>query len=180
MKDFPLLFIIFVITSILLACQSKPVSSKLLLKTSGKLILKRDSTTSLYAYYNGKGEKVLGDFYAAYTDTITTYGIVADPNFVLIDRNGKHIYNIYPFDNGPDYTSEGTYRVIKDDKIGYVDSATSKLIIKPQFGCAFPFENGKAKVSYHCEEVSAHVGNEHKTWQSDDWFYIDKTGKVIK
>lgn len=147
---------------------------------SSMLILKRDKETSLYAYFDEKGNKVLGDYYAAYTDTITEYGIVSDPDFVLIDKKGNHIYKIYPFDNGPDYTSEGIYRIVKDGKIGYADSLTSRVIVEPKFDCAFPFENGKARVSMKCKEVFAFPGDEHPTWQSDEWYYIDKKGNVIE
>ena len=80
----------------------------------------------------------------------------------------------------PDYTSEGIYRITKDGKIGYVDSITSKVLIEPKFDCAFPFENGKAKVSFECKTISAHPGDEHTTWESDKWIYIDRTGKIIK
>lgn len=173
MKENYIQFVIcaFVVV-LLLACQSKSNPSK--------LILKRDNKTSLFAYFDEKGNKILGDYYAAYTDTITDYGIVADPGSVLIDKTGKHIYKIYSFDNGPDYTSEGIYRIIKDDKIGYVDSITAKVLVEPQFDCAFPFENGKAKVSFSCKTVLAFPGDEHPTWQSDEWFYIDRTGKIVK
>ena len=172
MKNQYLQLVNYIIIVILFSCQSKP--------TLSKLILKRDNKTSLFAYFDEKGNKVLGDYFAAYTDTITEYGIVADPGFVLIDKTGKHIYNIYPFDNGPDYTSEGIYRIIKDGKIGYVDSVTSKVLIKPKFGCAYPFENGKAKVSLNCRTVKAFPGDEHSTWESGEWFYVDKTGKIVK
>ena len=172
MKKQHLKFVVYALIAGLLGCQSKSNQSK--------LVLKRDSSTSLFAYFDEKGNKVLGDYYAAYTDTITDYGVVADPDFVLIDKKGKHIYKIYPFDNGPDYTSEGIYRIIKDGRIGYVDSATSKVLIEPKFACAFPFENGKAKVSFKCKTVIAFSGDEHLTWQSDEWFYIDRTGKTVK
>ena len=172
MKKKHLQFVSYVLIVGLLACQSKYSPSR--------LVLKRDSTTSLFAYFDENGNKVLGDYYAAYTDTITDYGIVADPSFVLIDKKGNHIFKIYPFDNGPDYTSEGIYRIIKDGKIGYVDSLTSKVLIEPKFACAFPFDNGKAKVSFKCKTVLAFPGDEHPTWQSDEWFYIDRTGKIVK
>ncbi|HUS01764.1 MAG TPA: WG repeat-containing protein [Chitinophagaceae bacterium] len=148
--------------------------------TPSRLILKRDKETSLYAYFDDNGNKILGYYYAAYTDTITEYGIVADPGFVLIDKTGKHIFKIFAFDNGPDYTSEGIYRIVDNGKIGYVDSITSKVIIEPKFDCAYPFENGKAKVSVNCKTVKAFPEDEHSTWESDDWFYVDKTGKIVK
>ncbi|HEX8376589.1 MAG TPA: WG repeat-containing protein [Pedobacter sp.] len=171
-KNQYLQLLVYNLILILFSCQSK--------STTTNLILNRDDKTSLFAYFDEKGNKILGDYYAAYTDTISEYGIVADPGFVLIDKQGKHIYKIFPFDNGPDYTSEGMYRIIKDGKIGYVDSITSKVLIEPKFDCALPFENGKAKVSFECKTVSAFPGDEHPTWQSDKWVYIDRTGKIIK
>lgn len=147
---------------------------------SGKLILRYNDKEHRYAYYNSHGNKVLGDYFVAFTDTITDYGIVADPGFVLIDKTGKHIYDIYPVDCGPDYTSEGIYRIVKNDKIGYVDSLSSKILIEPKFDCAYPFENGKAKVSYHCKKVYGFPGDEHPKWESNEWFYVDKNGNVVK
>ena len=142
-----------------------------------KLILKRDNITSMYAYFDEKGNKILGDYYVAYTDTITDYGIVADPSSVLIDKSGKHIYDIFTIDNGPDYTIEGIYRIEKNGKIGYVDSISSKVLIEPKFDCAYPFKDGKAKVSVNCKKV---YEGEHYTWESNDWYYIDKKGNIIK
>jgi hypothetical protein len=172
MKPNQLPFIVCSLILVLVSCKEKP--------TPGKLVLRRDERTSMFAYFDENGKKVLGDYYAAYTDTITEYGIVADPGFVLIDKTGRHIYKIYPFDNGPDETSEGIYRIIDDGKIGFVDSATSKVLVAPKFTCAFPFENGKAKVSFDCKKVYAFPGDEHWTWQSDKWFYINKRGEVVK
>lgn len=144
--------------------------------TTGIYVLKRDSVTSLFAYYNKSGEKVLGDYIAAYSDTMKDFAIVADPGFVLIDRWGRHLYDIFVFDNGPDYTSEGLYRVVINNKIGFVDSVTSELVIPAIYQCAYPFENGRARVSTQCITKS---DGEHSSWESESWFYIDKNGKKL-
>ncbi len=157
---------------LVVSCKFKPMPEA--------LVLQYDSINGKYAYFDSDGNKVLGDYYAAFTDTLSDYGIVADPGFVLIDKTGKHIYDIYPFDNGPDYTSEGIYRIIKNGKIGYVDSLSSKMIIAPKFDCAYPFENGKAKVSYTCKTVKEFPGDEHSRWESEHWFYIDRKGNVVQ
>jgi hypothetical protein len=165
------------IVSILLELISCKIGNKEMHVENDILILKRNASTSMYAYYDKNGNKVLGDYFMAFTDTIKDYGIVSDSGFVLIDKHGKHIYNIFPFDNGPDMTSDGLYRIIEKGKIGYVDSATSKLVIKPIYDCAWPFENGKAKVSLKCVTIS---DGEHSRWESGEWFYIDKQGQRIK
>ena len=39
-----------------------------------------------------------------------------------------------------------------------------------------PFENGFAMVSIDCKSQS---DGEHSSWVSNNWFYIDKTGKKV-
>ena len=91
--------------------------------------------------------------------------------WVLIDQQKKVCYEVFPYDNGPDYPSEGLYRVIKDGKIGYADQTTNVVVIPPQYDCAFPFENGKAKVSNDCKSTQE---GEHSIWTSDVWEFINK------
>jgi hypothetical protein len=167
-------FFLFTLLALSFSCKKNIVKDT---NNIGKLILKRDSITSLYAYFDEKGNKILGDYYDACTDTITDYGIVADLSYVLIDKSGKHIYDIFNIDNGPDYTSEGIYRIVKNGRIGYVDSISSKVLIEPKFDCAYPFKNGKAKVSVNGKKV---YDGEHYTWESNDWYYIDKKGNIVK
>lgn len=145
------------------------------------LILFEDTIKEEYGYKNLKGDTIipLGKYSICFTDTFKTYAIVAIPKngFVAIDRQENILYNVFAFDNGPDYVSDGLFRILIDGKIGYADSVTGNCIIKPQFECAGPFENGKAKVSLDCKKLS---DGEHETWVSERWFYIDKTGKAIK
>jgi hypothetical protein len=139
-----------------------------------------DTVKDEYGYKNLKGDTIipLGKYSICFTDTFNTYAIVTIPHkgFVAIDRQENILYYVFPFDNGPDYVSDGLFRILIDGKIGYADSATGKIIIKPQFDCAWPFENGIAKVSTDCKTKS---DGEHSTWLSDSWFYIDKTGKKV-
>jgi WG containing repeat len=144
--------------------------------TEDLLFAKQNSKTQLYGYYDSSGHKVLGDYEFIFTDTLTQYGIVQDKGYFLIDKTGKHYFEIYPFDNGPDYPSEGLCRIIENDKIGYADALTAQIVIQPQYDCAFPFEHGKAKVSLDCKTINE---GEHSTWESKQWFYIDKKGKIL-
>lgn len=131
-------------------------------------------------YKNQAGDTVipLGKYAICFTDTFRTYAIVLKPNagFVAIDRNEKTLYEVFPFDNGPDMPSEGLFRIVENAKIGFADSATGRVVIAPQFECAWPFEHGVAKVSMECTEQS---DGEHKTWLSNSWYYIDKTGRRV-
>lgn len=94
-----------------------------------------------------------------------------DHKWVLVDEQKKVQYEVFFYDNGPDYPSEGLYRVVKNGKIGYADAATNAIVIAPQYDCAYPFENGKAKVSTHCTTTQ---DGEYSSWESDAWEYIEK------
>ena len=94
--------------------------------------------------------------------------------WVIMDSKKTTLYEVFPYDNGPDYASEGLIRIVKNGKIGYADAKTYTIVITPQFDCAFPFENGKAKVSNQCKTIK---DGEHSIWTSDAWQYVDKKGK---
>jgi hypothetical protein len=113
------------------------------------------------------------------TSTVTTTDSLAmeqtnDGKWVIMDSKKTTLYAVFIYDNGPDYPSEGLIRVVKNGKIGYADAKTYEIVIEPQFDCAFPFENGKAKVSNQCQTVKE---GEYSVWQSDAWQYVDKEGK---
>jgi len=131
-------------------------------------------------YMNSKGDTVIpiGKYYYCYTDTLKSFAIVLKNKgpFVGIDRNGNELFEVYPFDNGPDNVVEGFFRIMKNGKIGYADT-NGKIVIDPQFDCAFPFENGKAKVSNDCKDV---LEGEYSKWISKNWKYINKNGETIK
>ena len=151
-------------------------------KNAGKEILIRfqDSARDEYGYINLHGDTVIpeGKYSFCFTDTFRTYAIVAtDKAFVGIDRKENILYTVFPFDNGPDYVEDGLFRIVENGKIGYADSATGKIVIRPQFTCARPFENGVAKVSMECQKIP---DGEHWTWDSNKWFYIDKKGRKVK
>ncbi|MCP1381638.1 WG repeat-containing protein [Runella salmonicolor] len=98
---------------------------------------------------------------------------VSDGKWVIMDSKKMALYAVFVYDNGPDYPSEGLIRVVKNGKIGYADAKTYEIVIEPQFDCAYPFENGKAKVSNQCQTVKE---GENRSWVSDAWEYVDKSG----
>ena len=166
----------FLLVLLVLVISCKPPENSTII-TGEPLILKEDTTTSSFSYYDSQGKKVLGTYKMAFTDTLIDFAIVADPGFTLINRKGEHLYDIFTYDNGPDYPTDGLFRIIKNGKIGYVDAKTANLIIEPIYTCAYPFENGKAKVSTQC---TTSKDGEHVEWKSENWFYIDKKGNKIK
>ncbi|NUO02611.1 MAG: hypothetical protein HUU01_18550 [Saprospiraceae bacterium] len=112
------------------------------------------------------------------TDTFRNHAVVLkDQDFVVIDRKEMVLYQVFKYDNGPDFSVDGLFRIVKDGKIGYADAKTYAVVIQPGFDCAFPFENGLARVSNNCKTEKQ---GEHSIWTSDDWKTIDKSGKIIQ
>ena len=138
-------------------------------------------------YLNERGDTIVpyGKYRFCQTDTIRNIGFVYEnrqnARIVCIDNQGKELFYAFKYDNGADYVREGLFR-ITDDKglIGFADTL-GNIVIKPQFKLAFPFENGKAKVTFSGEskDVPGSNGEKHY-WNSSDWYYIDKNGKILK
>jgi len=148
------------------------------IKHNDYLVKVCDTASENCGYANPEGVIVIppGKYSMCFTDTFRTFAIVTIPKrgFVAIDRKENILFDVFPFDNGPDYPSDGLFRIIANNKIGYADPFTGKIVIAPQFECAWPFENGLARVSIKCTTQS---DGEHSTWLSDNWYYIDKKGK---
>lgn len=132
-------------------------------------------------FVDRKGKLVIpfGKYTMCQTDTFRQFAIVLLPEqgFVGINREEKVLFNIFLFENSPDPASEGLFRIIEDHKIGYASSKTGEVLIAPQFLCAYPFEDGKARVSTNC---SVQKDGESTAWVSKEWFYIDRSGKKVK
>lgn len=135
-------------------------------------------------YVNKKGDTIIpiGTFNMCFTDTFATFAYVFDKKLfgegiVAINRNKEIIFDAYLFDNGPDYISDGLFRIKRNGKIGFANEL-GEVIIEAKYECAYPFENGMAKVSYDCETINDDM--DHSTWKSSNWFYIDKNGTKIK
>ena len=94
-----------------------------------------------------------------------------------VNSEGYVLYEPFWFDNGPDYPSEGLFRMQIGELIGYADAKTGRILIKPQFQAAYPFENGRAQVSYRARTVS---DGEHRSWVDTDMFQIDRLGRTVK
>ena len=134
------------------------------------------------AYLNQNGDTVipLGKYSHCWTDTVKYFGIVYDSEatkgtVVAIDQKQNFLFEVYLFDNTPDILQEGLFRVKRNGKIGFANKY-GQVVIPCQFQCAYPFENGKAKVTYNCTKS---IPDEHKPPQSDSWFFIDKIGNKI-
>lgn len=95
--------------------------------------------------------------------------------FAAIDEKGNFLFEVFPYDNGPDYPSEGLIRIRENGMIGYAN-LEGNIVIQPRFECAYPFQNGVARF---CEEGTLVREGEYDTWKEARWGTIDKAGKVI-
>lgn len=136
-------------------------------------------------YLNEQGDTIVpyGKYKFCQTDTIRNIGFVyedkQDARIVCIDNQGKELFYVFKYENGPDYVREGLFRIM-DDKgtIGFADSL-GNVVIKPQFKFAFPFEKNRAKVTFTGEEKTIFNG-EHHEWISNEWQYINKKGEFLQ
>lgn len=147
------------------------------------LYLVEQESTGLQAYINTAGDTIIpaGTYEMCFTQVFSTYAIVLkkDENAwkcVAINRKFEEMYEVFWFDNGPDFIEEGLFRIVKDDKIGYANKA-GKIVIEPVFACAEPFQGGKARVTYDCTHGK---DGEYTVYISDSWFNINKKGKKVK
>ncbi|MNK01898.1 hypothetical protein D3C87_197110 [compost metagenome] len=189
--------ILFPLLLIAAACSTKPGETKPVepapeKHTYADIIPSKDTLFSISSedfeygtscgYVNKKGDTIIpeGTFENCFSNIFTTFVYVADKRFkdqgmVAVNRNKEVIFEAYIFDNGPDYINEGLFRIVRNGKIGFADES-GKVVIDALYNCAYPFEDGKAKVALNCETIE---DGEHSSWKSDQWFYIDRTGKKV-
>ncbi len=100
-------------------------------------------------------------------------------SYLYLSEEKMRTFMVYPFDNGPDYLSEGLFRILNNQgKIGYADTV-GNIIVEPMYTCAKPFENGKAEVALEGQRNVSTSDGEHSMWGCTNWFFIDKEGKRI-
>jgi len=129
-------------------------------------------------YVNRQGDTLipLGRYQYCFFDTVATFAIVGDTTGVYaIDRNFQRLFEVYWFDNGIDYVQDGLFRIKRFGKIGYANEH-GIVVIEPQYACANPFSDGKARVSYDCRFKKE---GDYIEMLSSGWFYIDAVGKMI-
>lgn len=175
-KHSSLLIAIFIFILSAIGCSQNQKADYLLKVFKGEF----DELGVESGYVNSKGDTVIavGKYHYCYTDTLKYYAIVLKKGggCIAIDKKDNELFEVFWYDNGPDYVEEGLFRIKKNGEIGYAN-IKGQIVIKPQFSCAFPFKNGKAKVSKNCSIVS---DGEYKKWVSNKWYYIDKTGKKVE
>ncbi len=139
-----------------------------------------DQSDTRSGYLNARGDTIvpIGRYQFCYTDTIRDLGMVVEQEtgkIIGIDREGTELYEVFNYDNGPDYLESGLFRIVKNEMIGYAD-ATGHIVIEPRFKCARPFAGDRAQVADQCELVQEF---DHSSWESDAWYFIGKDGRRV-
>lgn len=139
-------------------------------------------------YLNEHGDTIVpyGKYLFCQTDTIRNIGFAYEAKrenakIVCIDYTGKELFYVFNYDNGPDYVQEGLFRIMDaKNLIGFADTS-GHVVIKPQFKFAFPFKNGKAKVTFEGKRMQIpDTKGEQYYWESDDWKYINREGEIVQ
>ncbi len=171
---YPLILFVLILVSVTFC--SRQVQDTYLIKIHSD----ETSAPGACGYINTAGDTViaLGTYLFCYTDTLKNFAIVMkkDGSLIAIDKTNTKLFDVYKYDNGPDYISEGLFRILKNGKIGYANR-NGTIVIEPRFSCALPFKNGRAKVSLDCKQITE---GEHSRWESEHWFYIDLKGHQIE
>lgn len=167
--------LLFILTILITACNPKGTQNQAF--TNDFLVkIPAGDDAEAYGYVNQNGVEIvpIGKYQFCFEDTIRTFGAVMTQDNVCmgIDKNGKELFQIYFYDNGPDYIVENRFRIIKDGKIGYANEL-GEIVIQPQFQCADAFENGKARVTHDCELIK---DGEYTMAKSESWFFINTNG----
>lgn len=135
------------------------------------------------ALLNQKGDTIInfGKFLYCQHDTISNFGYVIDKKTketIGINHKGERIFEAFIYDNGPDYISEGLFRIKRNGKVGYANKQ-GIIVIKPEYKCASSFYKGYAIVTYSGTIYKDLDGN-LRCKKSSKELKIDKEGHVVK
>jgi len=100
---------------------------------------------------------------------------IPELGFAAIDKTGQFLFEVFPYDNGPDYPSEGLIRIRENGKIGFA-GLDGTIVIPPIYDCAYPFSDGTAII---CKEGTVEEDGEQSTWTAARWGAIDLSGKIV-
>jgi hypothetical protein len=74
--------------------------------------------------------------------TRTDTGMHFDYRFYTFNSKGELLYHSFPYDNGPDYWSEGRRRFIEGEKMGLVNRFGQRLVPAARYSFLLPMRQG--------------------------------------
>jgi len=102
--------------------------------------------------------------------------------WIMVDNNGLEMNEIYTFGENPDNLNEGLRRIIRNDKIGFVNKK-GIVVIAPQYCQATPFFKGKSIVNVDAVKIDKSTTDAEcptLLWEGGKWGVINKKGNVVK
>ena len=96
-----------------------------------------------------------------------------------INMAGERVFEIYPYDNGPDYFYEGLVRYTENGKVGFLD-ACMQVVIPAQFTFASQFWGGHSQICEGCRYEPVYPGAEHGEYVGGNRAFINRKGEIVK
>lgn len=134
-------------------------------------------------FVNSKGEIVIpadrfAFVYESRLDKITFVLFKDGPKSIYaINRKGEPLFEVYCFDNGPDYVKEGLFRIIENNKMGFANM-NGEVVIKPQFDFVQPFQECGYAV-FNMGGKLKKIADERWRWDGGKWGIINKKGEIV-
>jgi hypothetical protein len=100
---------------------------------------------------------------------------------LFMKENGQIVlWGVVNMDNDADQFKYGLVRIKRNGKWGYADKK-GKIIIKPEYDGAMPFDKGVGMVCVGCIEKCVENSNcEYHFFDGGIWYFLDRHGKVIE
>lgn len=133
------------------------------------------SGEELYGFKDASGHITIPAKYTfSFTDTMYAIAfVIKDYRCVCINRDEETILKPFIFDNGPDYVSEGLFRFVENNKMGFADMNGNK-VIPAAFDFVSPFRDGLSEYTLGGKKIYE-AGGEYWTWEGGyETGYINK------
>lgn len=138
-----------------------------------------DETACGYADAGGNMIIPVGKYRYLYSeefDKIAFVSLKGKQGIFAINRSEEVLFEVYGYDNGPDYVSNGLFRIISNGKVGFANME-GQIVIKPKFTFAYPFQDDNFAV-FNENGTIIKVG-EYSKYEGGKWGVINKKGEII-
>jgi hypothetical protein len=135
-----------------------------------------------YGYIDSLGKTIIPYEYPfVFTDTLQTIAFVLyDGKIKAINKHNDRLFTVFKYDNGPDYESDGLFRIIDDNsnRIGFANNE-GQIIIQPTYFFVHPFCNGIATFNEGGKKETINCLDNYSQIIGGKWGFIDKQGMVV-
>ena len=140
-----------------------------------------DSSTWRQAFVDQNGEIMIpyGKYKFILTDTMWYFAFVYKEKngIVAINRNNQIIFRPLADNLEPDPPSDGLFRIIENNKIGFANMK-GEIVIPPRFEAVMRFHHNVAAFCIGCR-MEYDTITEYGYWTGGKWGFINKRGEVV-